>query len=108
MMMLDGLVFSKEQMAIVGLDLLRRVISCKRRLFAVLDGSVASKIDLREFFPNAVIPRCHVHRERNIRAKLLKRHWGELARLFKRLREVQGVEAALEVVREVCRKLGTN
>jgi hypothetical protein len=42
-----------------------------------------------------------VHKERNIRAKLSKRHWGELARLFKRLREVQGKQAAEDVVKEL-------
>jgi hypothetical protein len=50
---------------------------------------------LLEFFSNAVIQRCLVHNERNIRAKLSKRHWGEMARLFKRLRSVQGAIAAL-------------
>jgi transposase-like protein len=118
-LMLDGLVLSEDQTAVVAvgidsegqkhvldfelgssenkeicLDLLRRVktrgFTCKRRLFGVLDGSDALKSALVEFFPDAVIQRCLVHKERNIRAKLSKRHWGELARLFKRLREVQG------------------
>jgi len=48
-----------------------------------------------------VIQRCLVHKERNIRAKLSKRHWSELARLFKRLRAVQGPAAAKEVVNEL-------
>lgn len=129
-LMLDGLVLSKDQTAVVAIgidvagqkrvldfelgssenrevcvDLLRRVksrgFSCTRRLFAVLDGSAALKSALVEFFPDAVIQRCLVHKERNIRAKLSKRHWGELARLFKRLREVQGAEAALEVAGEL-------
>ena len=133
-LMLDGLVLSSDQTAVVAigidiegrkqvldfelgssenkevcLDLLRRVtfrgFACKRRLFAVLDGSDALKNSLLEFFPDAVIQRCLVHKERNIQAKLSKRHWGELARLFKRLREVQGAEAALEVVRELERFL---
>lgn len=38
-----------------------------------------------------------VHKERNIKAKVSKRHWGELSRLFTRLRNVQGIEAAEEV-----------
>jgi transposase-like protein len=133
-LMLDGLVLSSDQTAVVAigidcegrkqvldfelgssenkevcLDLLRRVtargFACKRRLFAVLDGSDALKNSLLAFFPDVVIQRCLVHKERNIRAKLSKRHWGELARLFKRLREVQGAEAALEVVRELERFL---
>jgi len=56
---------------------------------------------VKEFFADSVIQRCLVHKERNIRSKLSKRHWGELARLFKRLREVQGQEAAEEVVGEL-------
>ena len=133
-LMLDGLVLSKDQTAVVAigidsaghkqvldfelgssenkevcLDLLRRVTArgfvSKRRLFAVLDGSDALKNALLEFFPEAVIQRCLVHKERNIKAKLSKRHWGELARLFKRLREVQGAGAAVEVVQELERFL---
>ena len=133
-LMLDGLVLSKDQTAVVAigidnegqkhvldyelgssenkevcLDLLRRVtvrgFASKRRLLAVLDGSDSLKNSLLEFFPDAVIQRCLVHKERNIRGKLSKRHWGELARLFKRLREVQGAQAALEVVEELKRFL---
>ena len=48
-----------------------------------------------------LIQRCLVHKERNLRGKLSKRHWGELARLFKRLRKVQGSAAAVEVVGEL-------
>ncbi len=89
-LMLDGLVLSKDQTAVVAigidsaghkqvldfelgssenkevcLDLLRRVtvrgFACKRRLFAVLDGSDALKSALLEFFPDAVLQRCLVH-----------------------------------------------
>ena len=56
---------------------------------------------MKEFFPDAIVQCCLVHKERNIRSKLSKKHWGELARLFKRLREVQGEDAALEVVSEL-------
>lgn len=48
-----------------------------------------------------MIQRCLVHKERNIRGKLSKRHWGELARMFKRLRQVQGQQAGEEVVAEL-------
>ena len=49
-----------------------------------------------------LIPRCLVDKERDIKAKLSKRHWSELARLlFRRLRKVQGKAAAEEVVREL-------
>ena len=128
--MLDGIRLSKDQLAIVALGvtadghkhildfelgssenaevcraLMRRLIKrgfhCDRRLFAVLDGSDALRSVVKEFFEDAVIQRCLVHKERNIRAKLSKRHWGELARLFKRLRRVQGKKAAREVVAEL-------
>ena len=129
-LMLDGIRLSKDELAIVAIgitaeghkrvldfdlgstenaevcrDLMRRLMArgfhCDRRLLAVLDGSDALRSVVKEFFPDSVIQRCLVHKERNLRSKLSKRHWGELARLFKRLREVQGTEAAEEVVREL-------
>lgn len=129
-LMLDGIRLSKDQLAIVAIGitseghkhvldfdlgstenvevcralmrrLMKRGFHCDRRLFAVLDGSEALRSVVKEFFADSVIQRCLVHKERNIRAKLSKRHWGELARLFKRLRSVQGKEAAEEVVREL-------
>ena len=72
-----------------------------RPLLSVLDGSAALRSAVKEFFPDAVVQRCLVHKERNIRSKLSKKHWGELARLFKRLRQIQGGEAATEVVKEL-------
>jgi transposase-like protein len=46
-----------------------------------------------------------VHKERNIRGYLSKRDWGELRRLFDRLRKAQGEEAAREAVRDLERFL---
>lgn len=129
-LMLDGIRLSKDQLAIVAIGitsdgykhvldfelgssenaavcraLMRRMMKrgfhCNRRLLAVLDGSDALRSVVKEFFTDAVIQRCLVHKERNIKSKLSKRHWGELARLFKRLREVQGKTAADEVVGEL-------
>ena len=129
-LMLDGIRLSKDQLAIVALaitaegikvvldfelgsseslevskDLMRRLnkrgFHCERRLFAALDGSDALRSAVKEFFPDAVIQRCLVHKERNIKSKLSKKHWGELHRLFKRLREVEGKQAAEEVVKEL-------
>ncbi len=129
-LMLDGIRLSRDQLAIVAIGittdghkhvldfdlgstenaevcraLMRRLVArgfhCDRRLLAVLDGSDALRLVVKEFFPDSVIQRCLVHKERNIRAKLSKRHWGELARLFKRLRSVQGKQAAEEVVGEL-------
>jgi len=48
------------------------------------------------FFDDAVIQRCVIHKERNLRGRLSRRHWGELTRLFKRLREVEGERAGRE------------
>ena len=129
-LMLDGIRLSRDQTAVVGIGitaegekrvldfelgssenievcrgLLRRLMArefhCQRRLFAVLDGSDALRTTLLEFFSDAIVQRCLVHKERNVRAKLSKKHWGELARLFKRLRSVQGKAAAEEVVAEL-------
>lgn len=129
-LMLDGIRLSKEQLAVVAIgitaegvkhvldfelgssesaevskDLMRRLnkrgFHCDRCLLAVLDGSDALRSAVKEFYPDSVVQRCLVHKERNIRSKLSKKHWGELARLFKRLRAVQGKEAAEEVVKEL-------
>jgi transposase-like protein len=66
-------------------------------LYVVLDGSDALRVAVRKFFPDAIVQRCLVHKERNIKGKLSKRHWGELSRFFTRLRSVQGLAAAQEV-----------
>lgn len=129
-LMLEGIRLSKDQLAIVAIGitaegdkqvldfelgssentevcrglmrrLMKRGFHADRRLLAILDGSDALRSVVIEFFSDAVIQRCLVHKERNIKAKLSKRHWGELARLFKHLRQVQGSEAAEEVVAEL-------
>jgi len=129
-LMLDGIRLSKDQLAIVAIGitadgykhvldfdlgstenaevcralmrrLMKRGFHCDRRLLAVLDGSDALRSMVKEFFEDATIQRCLVHKQRNIQAKLSKRHWGQLARLFKRLRSVQGKQAAQEVVAEL-------
>ena len=65
-----------------------------RDLLAVLDGSDALRSALLSQFPTAQVQRCLVHKERNLRGYLSKRHWAELARLFNQLRKVQGSEQA--------------
>jgi putative transposase len=135
-LMLDGIHLSRDQTAIAAIgitsggekvvldfelgssenyevcsDLLVRIASrgfqTKGRLLVVTDGSAALKKAVLEHFPDAVVQRCLVHKERNIRARLSKRDWGELARLFKRLREVQGESAAREALAELERFLET-
>ena len=128
--MLDGIRLSKDQLAVAAIgittegrkhvldfelgssesaevakDLMRRLMKrgfhCDRPLLSVLDGSDALRSAVKEFFPDTIVQRCLVHKERNVRSKLSKKHWGELARLFKRLREVQGKDAAEEAVDEL-------
>jgi transposase-like protein len=79
-------------------DLVRRGVHVAkgRRLLAVLDGSTALKRAVLEFFPSAVIQRCLVHKERNLRRYLPQKHWSTLGVLFSALRKAQGVEAALQ------------
>ena len=129
-LMLDGIRLSSEQTAVVALgidnegrkrvldfalgsseslevsrELVSRIVTrgftCEHRLLVVLDGSDALRGAVKEFFPDCVVQRCLVHKERNIKGKLSKRHWGELSRLFTRLRNVQGIEAAEEVFEEM-------
>ncbi|MCM2373862.1 IS256 family transposase [Aporhodopirellula aestuarii] len=129
-LVIDGIRLSKDQTAVVALgidsegrkhvldfalgssenlevsrELMSRIVkrgfTCEHRLYVVLDGSDALRDAVVEFFADAVIQRCLVHKERNIKGKLSKRHWGELSRLFTRLRSVQGIEAAEEVFGEL-------
>jgi len=89
----------------VSRELVSRIITrgfgCEHRLYVVLDGSDALRGAVKEVFPDCVVQRCLVHKERNIKSKLSKRHWGELSRLFARLRSVQGIDAAEEVFAEL-------
>jgi transposase-like protein len=129
-LMLDGIRLSSDQTAVVALgidnkgnkrvldfvlgssensevsrELMGRIVKrgfrCEHRLYMVLDGSDALRVAVREFFADAIVQRCLVHKERNIKGKLSKRHWGELSRFFTRLRSVQGLAAAQEVFGEL-------
>lgn len=129
-LMLDGIRLSKDQTAVVALgidnegnkhvldfvlgssenieisrELMRRIVgrgfACSHRLYVVLDGSDALRGAVKESFSDCVVQRCLVHKERNIKGKLSKRHWGELSRLFTRIRSVQGIGAAEEVFKEL-------
>jgi putative transposase len=77
----------------------------KRPLLVVLDGSNALRKAIIKHFPNARIQRCLVHKERNLKRYLPRRHWEELHDLFDRLRKAQGAEAAIEVLSEMDRFL---
>jgi len=71
-------------------------VPASRDLLAVLDGSDALRSALLAHYPTAQVQRCLVHKERNLRGYLSKRHWAELARLFNQLRKVQGSERRSE------------
>lgn len=72
-----------------------------KRFLAALDGSKALREALLELYPDAVTQRCLVHKERNLRGYLSKRHWADIGRLFARLRKSQGKEDALERLADI-------
>lgn len=76
-------------------------VASGRKLIAVLDGSLALKNALLSHYPDTLIQRCLVHKERNLQVYLSKRHWGELARLFNRLRKSQGAGTAKEAAEAI-------
>jgi transposase-like protein len=76
-----------------------------RPLLVVLDGSKALRKATTTHFPTARIQRCLVHKERDLKRYLPRRHWEELHDLFDRLRKAQGAEAAIEVLEELDRFL---
>ena len=71
-------------------------IPSNRRLLVLLDGSKALKKAVLLHYPDAIIQRCLVHKERNLRGYLSRKDYTELARLFKRLRRCEGLDAATE------------
>ena len=76
------------------------------RLLAVLDGAAALKSAVLAYWPDTIIQRCLVHKERNVRRFLRKQDWKELARHFDRLRKAQGLAAGQEAMREIERFVG--
>ena len=81
-------------------DLLTRIhtrgFKTKERLLCVLDGSKALKKSVLKRYPDAVMQRCTIHKERNIRSYLPRKYHGDLADKFKTLRKMQGEEAVRE------------
>ena len=71
------------------------------RLLCLLDGSRALKNAVLGTWPDAVIQRCLVHKERNIKAKLSHKHHGKVAALFKALRIAQGEDEAREALEKL-------
>jgi putative transposase len=86
-------------------DLLARIaergFGPRRRLLAVIDGSKALRKGVRKKWPDAIIQRCLIHKARNVKGYLSRRHHGEVERLFTRLRKAEGLEAAEECLEEL-------
>jgi transposase-like protein len=80
----------------------------QRPLLVILDGSKALRKAVLAHYPDARIQRCLVHKERNLKRYLPRRHWEELHELFDRLRKAQGGVAALEVLQEIDAFLACN
>ena len=72
-----------------------------RRLLAVLDGSDALRSALLSHYPDTLVQRCLVHKQRNLHGYLSQRHWGELDQLFSDLRKAQGGQQAEEVAASI-------
>lgn len=130
-LMLDGFSLSREEHVIVALgidleghkrilgfvvgssesyevcrDLLRSLVRrgltpATKTPLVVLDGAEALRKAVLEFWPTAPIQRCLVHKERNLRGYLSRKHHGRLAAFFADLRRAQGEEAALEILAQM-------
>lgn len=129
-LMIDGVFLSRDQVVIVALgiqkdgskqmldfsvgstesyevtkDLLSRLkgrgFKVGGRLYAVLDGAKALHKGVVEFWPDAVIQDCVIHKERNLYCYLRKSDHAECKRLMKRLRLAEGAVAAREALEEM-------
>lgn len=78
---------------------------CKRKsaeLVEQMQQADLSKFGLVVLMLDAVVLSAGlVHKERNLQGYLSKRHWGELAGLFARLRKCQGKTQAEEIAEEI-------
>jgi hypothetical protein len=81
----------------------RRGVRFGGRPLCLLDGSAALKRAVKGRYPGAVIQRCLVHKERNLRGCLSRKDYPELNRLMNRLRRAQGAQAAREALGDLKR-----
>jgi putative transposase len=90
-------------------DLLTRLVNRgfkpRRRLLAVTDGSKALRKAIRSRWPGTIVQRCLIHKARNIKGYMSRRHHGEIDRLFARLRKAEGTKAAEEARNDLHRFL---
>jgi len=68
--------------------------------FSVISSKALRK-GVRKKWPGSIIQRCLIHKTRNIKGYLSRRHHGEIDRLFARLRKAEGLEAAEECLEEL-------
>jgi transposase-like protein len=71
------------------------------RLLAVLDGSAPLSSAILSTWPDALIQRCVIHKERNLFGYLRKSDHAECRRLWRRLRSAQGADAGRESLSEL-------
>ena len=71
------------------------------RLLAVLDGSAPLQTAVLAAWPDAVIQRCLVHKERNLHGYLRRGDHAESSRLWRRLRLAEGEAAGREALADL-------
>ena len=107
--MLDFAVGGTESYEVVKeliVRLRRRGFSVEdRRLLAILDGADALRKAIKQFWPDAVVQSCLIHKERNLHGYLRKSDHAECSRLLRRLRLAQGPQAGREAYEELRRFL---
>jgi transposase-like protein len=87
----------------VAKDLLERIkkrgfCPAAERILAVTDGGAGLRKAIKGSFPNVVLQRCLVHKERNLKGRLSRKHHGQLAVHFKILRHAQSLDDAEAIV----------
>ena len=73
------------------------------RLLAILDGSLPLRTAVLAAWPQTLIQRCVIHKERNLHGYLRRSDHPESSRLWKRLRVAQGEKAGREALADLRR-----
>lgn len=77
------------------------------RLYAVLDGAAPLHTAVLAAWPDTIIQRCVVHKERNLHGYLRRGDHAESSRLWRRLRLAEGEKAGREALAELRRFVAT-
>lgn len=80
---------------------------CGHRLYAVLDGSAPLQTAVLAAWPDTIIQRCLVHKERNLHGYLRNGDHAESSRLWRRLRLAEGEVAGREALAQLRRFVAT-